>query len=262
MPSRAVLMSAVLALVTAVPAGAQVFRYAPDEAAFRATVETRVTREMGGQRMEDEITQQQRFRVSLRPQGADTLQIGITLDSASVVARTSGPQDTRALIGLKVEGLVSPLGAVYSSKLVHGDLGLAGPLIAGELVKLLPRMRGDLRAGLTWTDTTTEQVEMFGIPISRRTITVSKVEGDTAIAGQRAWRVNRTADVSFKGEGSVQGQAITLTGTSAASGHILVGHAGKYFGSSQRDSVTTNFRSAAMNISVTQTQQTRVSRAD
>lgn len=236
---------------------AQGFRYAPGDATYEASVVTRMTREMNGQRMEDEVTQRQRLRVSLRERTPDTLQIGITLDTASVVAR-SGPQDVSQLIGLEVEGQISPLGQVYSSEVVTGNLGLVGPMIAGELVKLLPRVRSDLRQGLTWTDTTTERVNMLGVPIERRTITVSTVAGDTAVAGERAWRIDRTADVSFTGTGTLQGQQLTLDGSSVARGHILVGRSGRYLGSVQTDSVTTNFSSGAMAFSIRQTQETRV----
>lgn len=247
-----------ITLLASIAEGQGTFRYQPGDAVYTATVETKMINEMGGQRQEDEVTQRQRLRVSLRQQAGDTMQIGITLDSASVVSTSSGAGDVRALIGLQVEGHLSPLGEVYSSRLVKGNLGIAGPMVAGELAKLLPRMRGDLRPGLTWTDTTSEAVEMLGIPIKRQTITTSTVEGDTAVAGERAWRVNRTAAVSFTGGGTVQGQSVTLQGSSTGTGRILIARTGRYLGSTTTDSAKTNFNAGAMAFTVEQTQTTTV----
>lgn len=259
MSFRVVLSAAfAVTLVASVAEGQGAFRYQPGDAVYDAVVETKMINEIGGQRQEDEVTQRQRLRVSLREQAGDTMQIGITLDSASVVSTTSGAGDVSQLIGLQVEGQLSPLGHVYSSRLVKGNLGMAGPMVAGELAKLLPRMRGDLRPGLTWTDTTSEEVEMFGIPIKRQTVTTSTVEGDTAVAGERAWQVSRKAAVSFTGGGTVQGQSVTLQGSSTGTGQILVAHTGRYLGSTTTDSATTNFSAGAMAFTVAQTQKTTV----
>lgn len=257
MSFRVLTAVAVSILAASSAASAQAFRYAARSDRYEATVVTKMAREMNGQRMEDEVTQRQRLTVSLAPAAGDTMRIGVTLDTASVTAR-SGPQDVSGLIGLKVEGLVSPLGHVYSSRLASGDLGPAGAMIAGELAKFLPRMRRDLRPGLRWADTTVEEVQMLGIPIQRRTITTSVVGGDTAIAGERAIRIDRAAVVSFTGAATIQGQAIKLDGSSNASGQIFLSRAGRYLGSSQSDSVRTNFTAGANAFSVTQTQTTDV----
>jgi hypothetical protein len=244
----------------AIPLGAQSFRYAPGTATYDASVVTNMTRDIGGQRMEDQVTQRQRLTVSLTPGAADTMQIGVTIDTASLVSRT-GPQDISQLIGLKVAGKVSPLGHVYSSRLASGDLGPAGPMVAGELAKILPRMRADLRVGLAWTDTIAEQVEMLGVPIDRRTIVKSRVVGDTTLAGERGWRVDRSAEVSFSGSGTMQGQAFTLRGTSNADGLIVIGRSGRYLASAQTDSVKTDFTAQGTSFSVIQTQKTTVALA-
>lgn len=250
-----------LALAAAgLPLGAQGFRYAPGTATYDASVVTSMVREMGGQRMDDQVTQRQRLTVSLARAAADTMQIGVTIDTASVVSRT-GPQDVSQLIGLKVAGTVSPLGQVYSSRLASGNLGAAGDMVAAELAKILPRMRSDLRVGLAWTDTIAEQVEMLGLPIERRTIMKSKVVGDTTVAGERGWRVDRSAEVTFSGKGTVQGQAFTLQGTSMADGLIVVGRTGRYLASTQTDSVKTDFTAQGTSFTVTQTQKTTVALA-
>jgi len=247
-----------LMLLVTDPVDAQGFGYAPGDARYQATVVTTMSRELGGQRMEDEVTQRQQFTVSLKSVGRDTLRIGLTLDSASVVSRTEGPQDVSQIVGLSVEGHLSPVGEVYSSRLTRGDLGPASGMIAAELARFLPIVRNDLRAGMAWTDTTTENVEMLGVPIRRRVVTTSTVAGDTMVAGQPTWRIDRTSRVSFAGEGSIQGQALTLEGSSTTDGRIFLTRAGRFLGSTQTDSSTTKVSSGDVSFSVNQTQRANV----
>lgn len=249
-------IAATLAAAT-LPLGAQEFRYAPGTSTYDAAVETTMIREIGGQKLETAISQQQRLTVSVSEAAGDTLRIGVTIDTAAVQAE-GGPQDVRQLIGLQVEGRISPVGEVYSSSLKNGEIGPAGTVIASELAKILPRMRRDLRVGLAWTDTIAEQVDMLGLPIQRRTIMTSRVVGDTTVAGARGWRIDRNAEVTFSGAGHLQGQQFTLTGSSTASGHIVVARSGRYLGSMQTDSVRTRFSSSGTEFSITQTQRTVV----
>lgn len=241
----------------ALPLGAQGFRYAPGTSTYDASVVTKMTREIAGQRMDSEITQHQRLTVAITDAPGDTLRIGVTIDTATVRSET-GHENVAELIGLTVEGKISPVGEVYSSALVGAELGPAGAVIATELAKILPRMRRDLRVGLAWTDTIAEQVDMLGLPIRRRTIMTSRVVGDTTVAGERAWRVDRQADVSFSGEGRLQGQQFTLSGSSTATGQIVVGRSGRYLGSTQTDSVRTQFTSSGNAFAISQTQRTTV----
>lgn len=252
-----------LALALALPAGAagaQEFRYTPGTARYDATVVTRMTREMGGQRTDDEITQSQRLTIGLAPAGVDTLAIGVTLDSAAVATRTGGVQDVSPLVGLKVEGRISAVGDLYSSALVGRDIGPTGSLVASELARFLPRLRRDLSTGLTWTDTTTEEMDMLGVPVSRRAITTSTVTGDTTVAGRRSWKIDRKSSVNFSGSGSMSGQEIRLAGSSISDGFIVVSRAGRYLASEQTDSSTTNFTmpSTGAEIAMRQEQKTRV----
>lgn len=251
---------AALALGIAVlPGGAQEFRYAAGTARYEASVVTKMTREMGGRRLDDEITQSQRLTVGLTPTGGDTLRIGVTLDSASV--RTlGGPQDVTPLVGLKVDGRISALGDVYSSAIVGRDIGPTGTMVANELARFLPRMRRDLRTGLAWSDTTSEELDMLGVPVQRRVITQSTVTGDTTVSGARGWKIDRKSTVSFTGTGTVSGQQVRLEGTSNAEGLIVMSRGGRYLGSAQTDSSTTNFVIAAtgMQVAMKQSQVMRV----
>lgn len=262
MPLRAILP--VLVVLAAVPAGAQGFHYAPGTAQYHATVVTKMTRDIAGQVTEDEITQSQRLTVGLTAGAGDTLRIAVTVDSASVASRTAGVQDVRPLVGLRVDGRISRLGDYYSSALVGREIGPTGALVASELARFLPRLRADIRPGLAWTDTTSERIDMLGIPVERRIITRSVVAGDTTLAGVRAWRIDRMSTVAFTGGGSMNGQQVRLEGGSDAKGVIVVSRAGQYLGSEQRDSVTTNFTIPATGarIEMTQAQTARVTKVD
>lgn len=246
--------------VAALPLGAQHFRYTPGSARYEASVVTRMAREMGGQRVDDEITQSQRLTVELRPAAGDTLRIGITVDSATVATRSGGPQDVSPLIGLQVAGRISPLGVLYSSEVVGRDIGPTGAMVASELARFLPKLRSDLRAGLTWTDTVAESIDMLGIPVERRVITTSQVTGDTAVVGGRGWKINRRSAVNFSGGGTMTGQKIQLSGSSTADGVVIVSRAGRYLASYQTDSTSTKFSMPAtgMEVGMTQAQTTRV----
>ncbi|MBA3890943.1 MAG: hypothetical protein H0X64_10465, partial [Gemmatimonadaceae bacterium] len=99
MLSRAIVPILLVLGTASLPLGAQEFRYTPGTAQYRASVVTKMTRDIGGQRMEDEITQLQRLTVGLFADAGDTLRIGVTVDSAAVATRSAGPQDVSPLVG-------------------------------------------------------------------------------------------------------------------------------------------------------------------
>lgn len=251
-----------LAVALALPAsaaGAQEFRYSPGTARYDASVVTHMTREMGGQRTDEEIMQSQRLTIGLTRAGGDTLAIGVTVDSAAVATRTGGVQDVSPLVGLKVDGRISTTGDLYSSALVGRDIGPTGSLVASELARFLPKLRRDLHTGLTWTDTTAEEMDMLGVPVSRRSITTSTVTGDTTVAGRRGWKIDRRSSVNFTGSGSMSGQQIRLEGSSTSEGVIVVSRAGRYLASEQTDSSTTKFTMPSTGAEIAMRQEQRTS---
>lgn len=264
MQFRAFVPAVLVIAAASVPAGAQGFGYAPGTAQYHASVVTKMTREIAGRRMEDEITQSQRLTVGLAAGAGDTLRIGVTVDSASVVMKSAGPQDVSPLVGLRVDGRISRLGDFYSSTLAGRGIGPTGTLVANELARFLPRLRSDIRVGLAWTDTTSERIDMLGIPVERRIITRSVVGGDTTLAGVRAWRIDRSSTVAFTGNGTMNGQEVRLAGGSNAQGVIVVSRSGRYLGSEQRDTVTTSFTIPATGaqVAMTQTQTSTISKVD
>src|SRR5687768_17459425 len=116
MQVRASLATVTGLVLLALPLRAQQqFRYAPGSARYDAEVVTQMTREMGGQRMEEEISQRQRLTVDLAAAPGDTLRIGVTIDTAAVTTRSAGAQDVSPLLGLRIDGRISRLGALYTS---------------------------------------------------------------------------------------------------------------------------------------------------
>lgn len=260
MQVRAPLSIALGLSLVSFPLGAQQFRYAPGSARYEAEVVTQMTRDIGGQRVEEEINQRQRLTVALAAAMGDTLRIGVTIDSAAVATRSSGPQDVSPLVGLRIDGRISTLGALYTSGVSGRDIGPTGVMVASELARFLPKMRADLRMGLTWTDTTSERIDMLGIPVDRRVITTSHVRGDTTLSAGRGWKIDRKSTVDFSGGGTMGGQQVQLTGASTADGVVVISHAGRYLASTQTDSVSTKFTipSRGMEVGMTQSQVARV----
>lgn len=241
-------------------AAAQSFEYAPGTTTYRASIVTKMTNTVGGQALEDEMTQSQRLTVALSPLAGDTLALQVTIDSASAATRRFGAQNVAELVGLRVDGWISPDGTSHAGARASRNLGPQAAVLANDLARFLPRVRGELRPGNAWTDTTTEEIDMLGVPVRRQVVTTSRVVGDSMVAGERAWRIDRTAAVTFTGGGTIGGRTITLSGTSRTSGVIVVAAAGRYLGGDLTDSATTVFEAAGsgQRVAVDQVQRTRI----
>ena len=255
----------VLATLTAfaVSAGsleAQRFEYAPGTSQYRLTAVNKLTQEAQGQKMEREVTSEQKLTLVLGRQSRDTLSFAMTLDSAKVEASAGPPPDLSALIGLKITGALSPFGVVYVSKAPEGPNPDMTAAIADEMSRFLPRLRPTLTAGTTWTDTTTGKVNQMGIALDRTLISTFKVVGDTTYEGQRALRIDRTTQASFAGSGTSQGQPLTMEGTSQGSDNLFVGRNGTYLGGLLSNAATIKVTLVAngMEVALTQNQNTTI----
>lgn len=256
------LVFAAVAVLAAVPVGAQQFQYAPGTSQYRLTAINKLTQEAQGQKVEQEVTSEQKLTVVLGRRSRDTLSFAMTLDSAKVQTSAGPAPDLSALLGLKVTGALSPIGLVYVIKPPEGPASeMSGPL-ADELSRFLPRLRPALAVGATWTDTTSGKVNQMGLSLDRTVITTSKVVGDTTYQGERAWKIDRTTQTAFAGTGTSQGQPLTMEGTSKGSDNIFVARNGIYLGGLMNNAATIKVTLVANGIEVglTQSQNTTITR--
>ena len=262
MKLRLLLPALAAAVVTAGPLDAQQFQYAPGTSRYRLTAVNKLTQEAQGQKVEQEVTSEQKLTVVLGRQAADTLSFAMTLDSAKVQTSAGPAPDLSALIGLKVTGALSPFGVVYVAKGPEGPGSeMSGPL-ADEMSRFLPRLRPALAIGTSWTDTTSGKVAQMGISLDRTVISTSKVVGDTTYQGERAWRIERATQATFAGTGTTQGQPLTMAGTSKGSDNLFVARNGIYLGGLMSNAATIKVTLVAtgMEVGLTQNQSTTITR--
>lgn len=255
--------SLMLAAVLPTLAIAQGFEYAPGTAQYRITRVEKATQEMMGQKQSGENTVNQTLTVTLNRPSKDTLAGLLVLDSASMNS-TLGPAPSLAhLAGLKVHTRTSPNAAtVYS---VEGpkeeDVAMASQLTLG-MGAFLPRIRGKLAKGVTWSDTASGVVKQFGIDLTRKAVSRYEVVGDTSVAGESAWKIARTDSVTIEGNGVGQMGAMTMEGASSATGHLVVTNKGTFAGaeSSEDGTVRVLISANGAEINVTTTSTTKVQR--
>jgi hypothetical protein len=253
-------VGAAVAVLAAAPVGAQQFQYIPGTSQYRLTAVNKLTQEAQGQKVEQEVTSEQKLTVVLGRQGRDTLSFAMTLDSAKVQTSAGPGPDLSSLIGLKVTGALSPLGLLYVTKAPEGPGSeMAGP-VADEMSRFLPRLRPALALGTTWTDTIAGKVNQMGISLDRTVITTSKVVGDTTYQGQRAWKIDRATQTTFVGTGTSQGQPLTMEGTSKGTDNIFVARNGIYLGGLMNNAATIKVTLVAngMEVGLTQNQNTTI----
>jgi hypothetical protein len=249
-------------VLTAGPIRAQQFQYAPGTSQYRLTAVNKLTQEAQGQKVEQEVTSEQKLTVVLGRQSRDTLSFAMTLDSAKVQTSAGPGPDLSALIGLKVTGALSPSGLVYLTKAPEGPGAAMTGAVADELSRFLPRLRSALAVGTVWTDTIAGKVNQMGISLDRTVITTSKVVGDTTYQGERAWKIDRTTQTTFAGTGTSEGQPLTMEGTSKGTDNIFVARNGVYLGGLMNNAATIKVTLVAngMEVGLTQNQNTTITR--
>jgi hypothetical protein len=255
--------SLALALMLALPgpAIAQSFEYAPTKAQYRLTSTTKGAQEAMGQKQEFESSNSQLLSVTLARQTRDTVALTVVLDSITAVGPMGMvPPGLDKLIGIKVSAKLSPFGAVYASE-GPADTTIANlAQITEEMGRFLPRIRGKLAAGSTWTDTTSGKVKQNGLDIDRTVVSKFTVVGDTSVAGEKGWKIARESNTSLSGTGAPQGQPMTMEGKSNGKGTLVVSQKGVFVGSQQEDQANIKITLAAngMEIGVTTTANTKV----
>ncbi|HEX5436955.1 MAG TPA: hypothetical protein VFW98_07345 [Gemmatimonadaceae bacterium] len=232
------------------------FAYAPGAHHYRVTSTVTRTQEAGGQKAALKIDTDQRVTVTVTRHSADTLDFAVRLDSTSI---TSEPQvqlpDLSKYIGLNVSGAMSPGGKVFAMKASldsASDPAVQG-LVEGLGRFLVPFPAGT-RVGSTWADTNSTAPDSSGQGVTSKTITTSRVLGDTVYAGQRAWRVARTVGTTLDGSTTEGGQQLSVTGKGNGSGMFYVSHAGVYLGSTMKQNTSMTISGAGgMTVPITQT---------
>jgi hypothetical protein len=224
-----------LLLVLAVPASAQTFAYTPGTQRYRIEIATQNQRDQNGGRApaEFDYTTTQVVTVQLRRQSRDTLAVTVTIDSINQESGLNAPkQDLSWAKGAKLTGTVSPTGQIYAfAPPATADANLRG--LYDGFRYFLPELHAQIASGASWTDTSKQRSGRRGAfdSVSTQKIVMSKVTGDTTVAGQHAWRIERTGNIVLSGQGSEGGKGLRVAGDGTIRGVQYVSVAGVYLGS-------------------------------
>jgi hypothetical protein len=253
-----------LALMIALPATvvAQGFEYAPGASQYRVTQNAKITQDMMGQKTEIETKVDQLLSVTIARASKDTLAVTAVIDSITASNNMGMPVPPLAqILGLKVTSKISPAGVVYSTE-PPKDASPMAAQFTESLGGFLPKLRGALAKGSTWTDTTTGKTKQFGLDVDRRTVSKYTVVGDTTVAGEKSWRVDRENNIALSGAGTSQGQAMTLEGTSTGKGSMFVTPKGVFLAGEGVDESNVKIVLAASGaeVNVTGTTNTKVAK--
>ncbi|HYD52469.1 MAG TPA: hypothetical protein VEA99_07570, partial [Gemmatimonadaceae bacterium] len=181
-----------------------------------------------------EINGEQLISINVGKKAKDTLSVEVVLDSIAMNNSMMGAMDVGKAKGVKVSSLIAPSGRVYSTAVP--DTGVAAD-VGDELARILPRVAGSLKVGTAWTDTLTGKRKAQGMDVERTVISSSKVVGDTTIAGEKVWKIERTSEAKMSGSGATQGQPISMEGTSTGTGFLYVSPKGTFVAADSKDDV-------------------------
>jgi hypothetical protein len=251
MTARSALLPAALLLVVpcmAAPLHAQGVEYAAGTTKYRLLATTKGTQSspMGSQDFQLDVRQQ--ITVSLAKQSRDTIMQTVTLDSLSVKSAQGSP-DVARLVGSKFVSYISPTGKLYRAEAAPGTDPLAAQ-ITESVSRFLPTYRRDLKAGLTWSDTTSGKVTQQGIDLDRTMIANYKVLGDTTVRGDRALKLERIATVKAAGTGSAQGNPVALESATRSNGVFFLTPTGLYLGGKQDDDINVKITIVSQNAQI------------
>jgi hypothetical protein len=212
--------------------------YAPGTQHYRLTTVVHRSQSGGAGRapIEYDVTTRQLVTLALAAQSPDTLRLTLTVDSVSVTSSIDAPTpDLAKLRGAKLTGTISPQGRIYSFQPSAGD---ADPQVAALYKSfrkfLWPFPERPLSVGSDWVDTTTDRSKREAFDVTTTTITSSKLAADTTFVGQRAWKVEHSADVAQSGDGKEGENTIHLSGDGSITGVHYVSKQGVYLGSKSK----------------------------
>jgi len=251
-----------LFLLAGAPAAAVAqFSYAPGTSQYRITSSMKGAQEVMGQRQEMESSSNQLVTVAVARAGRDTLQVTTTMDSIAIIGPMGmAPPGIDQIRGTTVVARVSPTGQVYAVTTPAPDSLTEAANLTYEMSNVLPKVRPGIKAGATWTDTTSRKASQGGLDIDRSIVATYRVAGDTTIGGQKAWKIARTAKVAVTGSGAQGGQPMTLEGTEDHMGTLAVTPNGNFLGYANEVQATIKVLLAAngMEVGITQNATTKI----
>lgn len=238
-----------LAPLLAAPLGAQGVEYAAGTTRYRLSTSTKgsQTSPMGNQDFQIDVGQQ--LTVNIAKQTKDTMVATVTLDSLTMKGAQGAPDLTR-LIGSKFVSYISPTGQLYSTTTAEGSDPMMAQVSEG-VARFLPTYRRDMKAGMMWTDTTSGKVNQQGLAVDRTIISTYRVIGDSAIAGEKAFKVERASTVKAAGSGSTQGTPISLESVTTSSAVFFLTPKGRYLGGRQNDDIVVKIMILAQGAEIT-----------
>jgi hypothetical protein len=253
--SVALLFAAPLA---AAPLHAQGVEYATGTTKYRISTNAKGSQTSPMGNADFQLGVQEQITVNVMKHAKDTVMATMTLDS--IAFQSAGPApDVSKVTGAHFVTLMSPTGKFYSSKTPDGIDPALGQITDG-IGRFLPAFRGNVANGVTWTDTTTGKVSVQGMDMDRTSVSNYKVNGDTTIGGETAFRVQRITTSKAAASGAMQGTPVTVETTGTSTGAFFISPKGVFLGSTSTDDGNTKITVLAQNveISVKQNVQTKV----
>lgn len=256
---------ATLLLFAATTLGAQESKlwYTPGTVRYRISTSSTTAQEMQGQKQEFSASSEQRVSVTIGKAKGDSLPLSIVLDSITQTTNAPMAPDVSKLIGMHLEGVMSPQGRVYTASVKAADGTEAIAQQTEALKRFLPRLPATIRTGVTWTDTVEAKMPMSnGVELSRSAIVNYAVLGDTTIAGQKVWKISMESKAKVAGKGSQGGADFTIDGGATGHGMTYVAPDGWFVGmdASEQQELAVTVAAVGMIIPVTTSSTTKVER--
>ena len=250
MTDRFARLAAALLIVgpLAAPLAAQSVELAPGTMKYRLTGATKGTQTTPAGSQDFEVGVLQQITVNLAKTSKDTVKATMTLDSIDVKSQQGGP-DLSKLKGANFTAMLSPTGKVYSAKGPDGLDPMLSQVVDG-VTRILPTFRSNLVKGFSWSDTSKTKLNQQGMDVERTTVTKFTVAGDTTVAGQKAFKVDKVTSIKAGGMGSMGGTSLTMESEGSSIGAFFITPAGVYLGSRASDSLNTKMSVVGQNYEV------------
>jgi len=266
--------AALLVAAAGSTAAAQPFAYKAGAQAYRLDQTVATEQTVQGMAQSSTSSTAQFISMELAP-GAQGLGLTFVIDSVVVLpgdsAAAASPMQAqvqrqaedaaKALKGRRLSGTVTPLGRVQTLAVADTVVPNAQQLANGFKAFLVPFPSASVKAGLTWTDTTTNEFKnMSGIDGTTKSIVTYTVVGDTTVGGQKAWKVEQKGTLTMTGAGAAQGTDVSLSGDGTVQGTVVVGQNGVYLGGDveQTQSLKVEVPAASMTIPITNNVTTKI----